>query len=125
MEKTLRNLVLTGTLAALGLAGCGSERPIPLIVEHNLQSAKGYDILIEHSKKSPKLIRIGKMVDGEYYFRGPVVSAVNYDGDFRFDEITIFAPEGDPIEDFASLKEIHRIYKEVMIRQNKLPSNTK
>ena len=124
-----------GTIALAGLAalaGCGGGPT--LTIEHDSQSANEYDVIIEHGwaggRKYPRVIRIGNLKndDGKFVFvRDAQVYGFNYNPDSEFDEVHINGvfPERYSLEDLASIKEINRIYKEVMSRQNKSQSNTK
>ena len=133
MEKTLRKIILGGTLALAGLAGCGGGPT--LIIAYDSPTANGYDVIIEHGwsggRKYPRVIRIGNLKNdfrGKFVFvRDAQVYGFNYNPDSEFDEVHINGvfPERYSLEDLASIKEINRIYKEVMSRQNKPQSNTK
>ena len=106
-----------GALALAGLTGCGGNAFTA--VKENLQSARGYDAMVEKLSDKTLILRIGNYEPNNRSFYGELVVADDLNGDKKVDTIYLNnISEGSQLESLTP-SNLNQIIEEVLAENQK------
>ncbi len=117
MAKTWKGAIAQGVAALAVGASFGRYVFYPLIerghkqstIERDVAEAKGYDVIVERDR-SLTTLRVGTYEGTEF---SNMIYAEDTNSDGRIDNIKMFGPKGNPLEELASIPTLNGILEKV------------